>query len=68
MADHPEINIEISVEQRLVDLVAERYDAGIGSANSRKGHGRGSDRSAAPHGRGRLGRVSGAARTSADTA
>ncbi len=29
MADYPDINIEVSIEQRLVDLVAERYDAGI---------------------------------------
>ncbi|QRM53228.1 LysR family transcriptional regulator [Sinorhizobium sp. BG8] len=29
MADYPEIHIEISVEQRLIDLVAERYDAGV---------------------------------------
>jgi DNA-binding transcriptional LysR family regulator len=29
MADYPEISVEVSVEQRLVDLVAERYDAGI---------------------------------------
>lgn len=29
MADYPEINVELSVEQRLVDLVAERFDAGV---------------------------------------
>lgn len=29
MSDYSEINVEVSVEQRLVDLVAERYDAGI---------------------------------------
>lgn len=29
MTDYPDINIEVSIEQRLVDLVAERYDAGI---------------------------------------
>lgn len=29
MAEYPAINIEVSIEQRLVDLVTERYDAGI---------------------------------------
>ncbi len=29
MADYPEINVELSIEQRLVDLVAERFDAGV---------------------------------------
>ena len=29
MADYPDVNIEISVDQRFVDLVAERYDAGV---------------------------------------
>ncbi|MGH7005551.1 MAG: LysR family transcriptional regulator, partial [Alphaproteobacteria bacterium] len=29
MADHPDIKVEISVDQRLTDLVAERYDAGV---------------------------------------
>lgn len=29
MADYPDINVEISIEQRFVDLVAERYDAGV---------------------------------------
>lgn len=29
MGEYPDINIEISIEQRLVDLVAERYDAGV---------------------------------------
>ncbi len=29
MADHPDVNVEISVDQRFVDLVAERFDAGV---------------------------------------
>ncbi|WP_108660989.1 LysR family transcriptional regulator [Acuticoccus kandeliae] len=29
MAEHPDINIEISVDQRFVDLAAERFDAGV---------------------------------------
>ncbi|WP_244496167.1 LysR substrate-binding domain-containing protein [Ensifer sp. Root31] len=29
MADYPEVKIEISIDQRFVDLVAERYDAGV---------------------------------------
>lgn len=29
MADYPEIKVEIAIEQRFVDLVAERYDAGV---------------------------------------
>lgn len=29
MAEHPDIQIEISVDQRFTDIVAERYDAGI---------------------------------------
>lgn len=29
MRDYPDVNIEISVENRLIDLVAERYDAGV---------------------------------------
>lgn len=29
MQDYPEIKVEISVEQRFVDIVAERFDAGI---------------------------------------
>jgi DNA-binding transcriptional LysR family regulator len=29
MVEYPDINVEISIEQRLVDLVAERYDAGV---------------------------------------
>ena len=29
MADYPDIMVEISVERRLTDLVAERYDAGV---------------------------------------
>jgi len=29
MAEYPEIHVEISIEQRLVDLVAERFDAGV---------------------------------------
>ncbi|MBO1358481.1 LysR family transcriptional regulator [Acetobacter sacchari] len=29
MLDYPEIRIELTVDQRLVDLVAERYDAGV---------------------------------------
>ena len=29
MADYPEINVEVSIEQRLVDLAAERFDAGV---------------------------------------
>lgn len=29
LAEYPEINVEIAVDQRLVDLVAERYDAGV---------------------------------------
>lgn len=29
LIDHPEVSIEISVDSRLVDLVAEGYDAGI---------------------------------------
>lgn len=29
MAEYPDINIEISIEQKFVDLVAERYDAGV---------------------------------------
>ncbi|MFS2151871.1 LysR family transcriptional regulator [Rhizobium sp. Rhizsp42] len=29
MRDYPDINIEISIEQRFVDLVAERFDAGV---------------------------------------
>jgi DNA-binding transcriptional LysR family regulator len=29
MADYPEICIEISIEHKLIDLVAERYDAGV---------------------------------------
>ncbi|GGB13303.1 LysR family transcriptional regulator [Brucella endophytica] len=29
MTDYPEINIEIDVAQRLTDIVAERYDAGV---------------------------------------
>ncbi|ADP70327.1 transcriptional regulator, LysR family [Rhodomicrobium vannielii ATCC 17100] len=29
MADYPDIKVEISVDQRLTDLVAERYDAGV---------------------------------------
>jgi DNA-binding transcriptional LysR family regulator len=29
MADHPDLRIEISVDQKLVDLVAERFDAGV---------------------------------------
>ncbi len=29
MAEYPDISIEISIEQRLIDLVAERYDAGV---------------------------------------
>lgn len=29
MRDYPDIGIEISIEQRFVDLVAERYDAGV---------------------------------------
>ena len=29
MADHPDIKVEISIDQKLTDLVAERYDAGV---------------------------------------
>ncbi|SFB09099.1 DNA-binding transcriptional regulator, LysR family [Rhizobium sp. NFR07] len=29
MADYPDINVEISVEQKFVDLVSERFDAGV---------------------------------------
>ncbi len=29
MAEHPDVNVEISVDQRFVDLVAERFDAGV---------------------------------------
>lgn len=29
MADHPDINVEISIDQRFVDLAAERFDAGV---------------------------------------
>jgi DNA-binding transcriptional LysR family regulator len=29
MAEYPDINIEISVEQRFTNIVAERYDAGV---------------------------------------
>jgi DNA-binding transcriptional LysR family regulator len=29
MAAHPEIRVEVSVEQRFVDIVAERFDAGV---------------------------------------
>ncbi|MBO9126799.1 MULTISPECIES: LysR family transcriptional regulator [unclassified Rhizobium] len=29
MAEYPDISIEISIEQRLIDLVTERYDAGV---------------------------------------
>lgn len=29
MADYADINVELSIEQRLVDLVAERFDAGV---------------------------------------
>ncbi|WP_445679782.1 LysR family transcriptional regulator [Radicibacter daui] len=29
MADYPEIRIEISIDQRLTDIVAERFDAGV---------------------------------------
>ncbi len=29
MADYADINVEISIEQKLVDLVAERFDAGV---------------------------------------
>ncbi|WP_234908021.1 MULTISPECIES: LysR substrate-binding domain-containing protein [Ensifer] len=29
MADYPEVKIEISIDQRFVDLVAERYDASV---------------------------------------
>jgi DNA-binding transcriptional LysR family regulator len=29
MANYPDLNVEISIEQRFVDLVAERYDAGV---------------------------------------
>lgn len=29
MRDYPDVNFEISIEQRFVDLVAERYDAGV---------------------------------------
>lgn len=29
MSDYPEIKVELSIEQRLVDLVAERFDAGV---------------------------------------
>ncbi|MGF9566051.1 LysR family transcriptional regulator [Neorhizobium sp. JUb45] len=29
LADYPGINVEISIEQRFVDLVSERYDAGV---------------------------------------
>ncbi|WP_226584450.1 LysR family transcriptional regulator [Acuticoccus sediminis] len=29
MAEHPEINVEVSVDQRFVDLAAERFDAGV---------------------------------------
>jgi DNA-binding transcriptional LysR family regulator len=29
MADYPDIKLEISVDQRLTDLVAERFDAGV---------------------------------------
>jgi len=29
MAEYPDINIEISVDQKFTDIVAERYDAGI---------------------------------------
>lgn len=29
MVEYPEINVEVSIEQRLVDLVAERFDAGV---------------------------------------
>jgi DNA-binding transcriptional LysR family regulator len=29
MGDYPDINVEISVDQRFVDLVAERFDAGV---------------------------------------
>ncbi|AYD02630.1 LysR family transcriptional regulator [Neorhizobium sp. NCHU2750] len=29
MGDYPDINVEISVDQRFVDLVGERYDAGV---------------------------------------
>ena len=29
MATHPDLNIEISIDQRLVDLAAERFDAGV---------------------------------------
>jgi DNA-binding transcriptional LysR family regulator len=29
MTDYPDVNVEISIDQRFVDLVAERYDAGV---------------------------------------
>ncbi len=29
MADHPDLKVEISVDQKLTDLVAERFDAGV---------------------------------------
>jgi DNA-binding transcriptional LysR family regulator len=29
MGDYPDINVEISVEQKFVDLVSERFDAGV---------------------------------------
>ena len=29
---HPDVHVEVSIEHRFVDIVAERFDAGIGPA------------------------------------
>ena len=45
LAKSPDIKIEIYIENRLADIVAERHDAGVRLRRAyRKGHDRGSDR------------------------
>lgn len=29
MIEHPDVKVEVSIDQKLIDLVAERYDAGV---------------------------------------
>ena len=55
LPDYPDINVEIVVDSGLIDIVAERFDAGVRSGGIvAKGHDRRADRSRHAHGRRRV--------------
>ena len=50
--DHPDIQVEIIVDNGLTDIVADRYDAGVRAGRTgRQGHDRGSDWTGDAYGR-----------------